>query len=118
MIAIAGGLIGVALLFYTVAIWTERMRGTLLKWMLIVFFLGFLSDLIGTSMMFFIAKEKFSFEVHSIAGYLALIIMFLHLIWAIMARLKIGKSEICFTKFSIYAWIVWMVAFFSGIPKI
>jgi len=85
--------------------------------MLIVFCFGFCSDLIGTSMMFFSAAEKFNFTVHSLSGYLALLIMALHLTWAFLAKMNIGNAERNFTRFSIWAWGIWLLAFFSGIPK-
>ena len=104
-----------ALIFYTTAIWSDRFTKHLKKWMLIVFSLGFISDLIGTSIMFFNASERFSFNFHTISGYSALCIMLLHLIWAFLAN-KNKKYEAKFTKFSIVAWLIWLAAFVSGIP--
>lgn len=106
-----------ALLFYTTEIWSERIVKYLKKWMVIVFSMGFVSDLIGTSIMFFRATEKFSLSVHAISGYSALGIMPLHLIWAFLAKTKSGKYEKYFTKFSIFAWMIWLIAFISGIPN-
>jgi uncharacterized repeat protein (TIGR03987 family) len=103
-----------ALCFYTVAVWTEKIKKHLEKWIVYTFASGFMCDLIGTSVMFYLAKDRFS--MHPLCGYLALIIMLLHLIWAIFAS-RNKKYEIYFTRFSIFAWCVWLVAFFSGIPN-
>ena len=106
--------INLALVLYTIAIWSERIKKTLKPWMLSVFSMAFASDLTGTSIMFLTATNRFSYGIHSISGYLALIIMGLHLIWAILAIRNEGNYEKYFTKFSIVAWIVWLVAFTSG----
>ena len=106
-----------ALIFYSVAIWTEKIIGRLKFWLVILFSLGFICDLVGTSLMFARATTKFSFSVHTFCGYSALLIMALHLSWAILALKKSGKYEQYFTRFSLMAWLVWLLAFFSGVPK-
>jgi len=102
-----------ALILYTIAVWTERSIKKLAIWIIIVFALGFLCDTIGTSFMFK-AAGTLKLTIHSAFGYLALGIMLLHLIWAILSRIKIWKCEEYFTRYSIWAWIVWMVAFITG----
>jgi len=104
----------IALILYTVAVWTERILKKLKIWIIFTFGSGFVCDLIGTSIMFFTAKEKFALHLHTICGYSALVIMFLHLIWAILSH-KYPKCEIYFTRFSIIAWSIWLLAFISGI---
>lgn len=106
--------INLALIFYTTAIWTERKIKKIKKWILFIFSLGFLSDLIGTSIMFVNATERFSYNIHTISGYSALLIMLLHLIWAILSFLKSERYEKYFTKFSIIAWFIWLLAFVTG----
>ena len=77
--------ISLALCLYTIAVWTEKIKKHLEKWIIYTFASGFICDLIGTSIMFYVAKTKFNLSIHSICGYSALIIMLLHLIWAILA---------------------------------
>jgi uncharacterized repeat protein (TIGR03987 family) len=105
-----------ALIFYSSAIWSERFVKKLKLWMVIVFLTGFLCDLTGTSIMS-IKTAKINLNIHSICGFSALVIMFLHLIWAILALIKGGKAQELFSRFSVYAWAVWLVAFITGIPK-
>ena len=108
-----------ALLFYTTSIFTEKfVVGHLKLWILYLFGSGFICDLVGTSLMFYQAEHRLSFTLHSGCGYMALFIMLAHFIWAIKAIRRVGKYQYYFTKFSIYAWIVWMAAFVSGIPKV
>ena len=105
-----------ALAFYSVAVWSEKLTKRLLLWMVIVFSMGFICDLFGTGMMFLIAEERFSFSLHSIAGYAALLIMLLHLLWALLAfRRPVYAKH--FNKYSVIAWVIWLVAFVSGMPR-
>ncbi|MEI8008774.1 MAG: HsmA family protein [bacterium] len=103
MLHIGAFFIVIALICYTIAVWTERRKKTLLIWMIGMFALGFICDTIGTFMMFVISKTKFHLTIHSGVGYVALAIMLIHLIWAILSIQKIGKYEEYFTRFSIVA---------------
>jgi len=109
-------LIILALFSYSTAIWSERFVKKLKVWMVVVFLTGFLCDLTGTSIMY-IETGKIYFNIHGVSGMTALLIMFLHLIWAILALKRGGKAQELFSRFSVYAWAVWLVAFISGIPK-
>jgi uncharacterized repeat protein (TIGR03987 family) len=106
-----------ALVCYTTAIWSERFAGKLKPWMVRVFTTGFACDIIGTSIMFVSASHRFAFNPHTILGYVALLIMFLHLIWARRAISRGGQSQIYFTRFSWVAWLGWLAAFVTGIPR-
>ena len=106
-----------AFVLYTLAVWSEHFSRKLKPWMVAVFALGFVGDLLGTSLMFLRAAEKFTMSVHSLSGSAALLIMFLHLSWAVLALAKRGKAEEYFTRFSRFAWGLWLVAFISGIPN-
>jgi uncharacterized repeat protein (TIGR03987 family) len=105
-----------AFILYTLAIWRERCLKELRAWIIIVFGTGLVCDFIGTSIMFLIADVKFSLSFHSLAGYSALIIMLLHFCWALFA-FKIPLFAKYFTKYSIVAWFIWIIAFISGMPK-
>jgi len=106
-----------ALILYSLSIWSERLSRKLKLWMVIVFSSAFTCDLTGTSMMFFRATEKFQANIHSCCGYAALIIMGLHLVWGIYSLRSRGRAEIYFHRFSIFAWMIWLAAFISGVPK-
>jgi uncharacterized repeat protein (TIGR03987 family) len=106
-----------ALVFYSIAVWTETIRRKLKLWIAIVFILGFICDTTGTSIMLTVAINKFDLSFHYIAGYVALSIMGGHVIWLILAMMKVRNCEKYFTKLSIIAWILWVIAFLSGIPR-
>ncbi len=105
-----------ALTLYSIAIWSEKIIKSLGLWMVLVFTTGFLCDLTGTTIMWLNANSD-TINTHGACGYAALIIMLLHLIWAILALWRRGRSEKLFHRFSVYAWGVWLVAFYTGIPK-
>jgi len=115
MVHIGAFFMMIALVSYTTAIWTERHKKRLMIWMIYVFGIGFICDVIGTSIMFHISQTKFHLSFHSIVGNSALAIMLLHLIWAILSIRKVGKCEEYFTRFSVIAWGAWITAFISGI---
>ena len=117
MLAVSMVLIFLALVLYSTAIWSERMNHHLTTWMVITFLLAFVCDLAGTSMMFLQATAKFEPSLHSLCGYVALIIMGLHFVWGIIALKINGRAEMYFHRYSVFAWALWLAAFTSGIPK-
>ncbi len=117
MLAIAIVFISTALLLYSISIWAERIGHGLKLWMVKTFISAFICDLFGTSIMFYRATDKFQFNLHSSCGYAALIIMGLHLAWALTALKYRGLTEQYFHRFSLIAWTIWLIAFSSGVPR-
>ena len=109
-------LIIVAFIFYSTAIWSDKLQKQLKPWMLVVFIIGFLFDLVGTTIMS-LQNHGVATSTHGRCGHLALLIITLHLIWAVLAIKKKGKYKKLFSKFSIYAWLMWTIALITGIPK-
>jgi uncharacterized repeat protein (TIGR03987 family) len=102
-----------ALVLYTIAIFSERKMGYIHKWILAVFASGFTCDLIGTSIMS-CQTESHTVNVHMCCGLAALLIMLLHLSWAILAMICHGKTAHYFHRCSLYAWGIWLIAFITG----
>jgi len=117
MLIVAIIFIVIALILYSLAIWSEQIKGVLKPWMIKTFGSAFSCDLAGTSLMFWRAPVKFEMALHSLCGYGALVIMGLHLVWALWAWQHPGRASRYFHRFSIVAWIVWLAAFISGLPK-
>lgn len=103
---------------YTTAIMTEKFKGRLNVWITITFGFGLLCDLAGTSVMFKVAIDRSSMSPHYILGFIALGIMSLHFIWAILAIKQIWQFEKYFSRCSLVAWLLWLLAFISGIPTV
>lgn len=103
-----------ALGFYTISIWSERIQKILKTWMVVLFGVGLVCDIIGTTMMAIISTIPWYRNTHGYCGYLALIIMLVHFVWAILAITKNGRYEKLFNKWSVWAWSVWVIAFVTG----
>ena len=55
-----------------------------------------------------------SYDIHGISGVLAIILMFIHAIWATVVLVKKDeKMIVSFHKFSIFVWLIWLIPYFS-----
>lgn len=107
--------ITLALIFYTIGVWSEKQQGVLKKWHLIVFWCGFIFDTTGTTIMSIIAKNGFQLNFHGITGLLAIALMLFHAVWATIVLIKGDeKSKINFHKFSVVVWFIWLIPYISG----
>ena len=104
-----------ALTFYTIGVFSERRRGTLLKWHALVFWIGFLIDTTGTTVMGRIAGDGFHFNLHGITGLIALLLMAFHAVWATVILIaKKEHAKQTFHKFSIMVWAIWLIPYVLG----
>lgn len=107
--------ITLALIFYTIGVWSEKVQGTLKKWHLIIFWLGLIFDTLGTTLMSKIAKSGFQLNFHGITGLTAIVLMIFHAVWATVVLLRgSNESKIKFHKFSVLVWIIWLIPYVSG----
>jgi uncharacterized repeat protein (TIGR03987 family) len=107
--------ITLALVFYTVGVWSEKIQGKLKKWHLAVFYLGLVFDTTGTTIMSKIATGGFKLNFHGITGLLAIILMLFHALWATVVLVKNDETtKANFHKLSIVVWLIWLVPFISG----
>lgn len=107
--------ISLALVFYTIGVWSEKIQGQLKKWHLIIFWIGLAFDTTGTTLMSKIAGQGFKFNFHGITGLLAIVLMLFHAVWATIVLLKNDEAmKKNFHKFSIVVWIIWLIPFISG----
>ena len=108
----------VALVLYSFVIWLHRLKThKLYTWMALVFGMGLAADISGTVFLCVVSAARWRWTLHTISGLAALLIMFGHFVWAIRATRAGGKDEEHFTRFSVWAWLIWLVAFVSGIPR-
>ncbi len=104
-----------ALTFYTIGVFSERKAGTLLPWHAIVFWLGFVFDTTGTTLMSKIAGSGFEFNLHGVTGLIALLLMAFHAVWATVILVRKNKgAQQNFHKFSIVVWGIWLIPFVIG----
>ena len=116
LVLISTTLITLALVFYSLGVWSERIVKYLKPWHVSAFWIGFAFDVLGTYAMHLIAKGSFNIlEAHTLTGQIALWLMLLHAIWATFVVVK--RNEILrkkFHKFSIVVWLIWLIPYFGG----
>lgn len=109
--------ITLALILYTIAVWTEKIKGKLTPTLLVLFWLGLLCDTIGTTLMSNIATAEGSTGIsfHMVTGMLAILLMLFHALWATYVLAKKDEKKIkSFHKFSLIVWIIWLIPYISG----
>ena len=109
-------LITLALVFYSLGIWAERIAKYLKGWHVAAFWLGFTFDISGTYAMHLIATGPFNIlEPHTLTGQIALWLMLAHAVWAtVVVRKEKETLRKKFHKYSIFVWLVWLIPYFSG----
>lgn len=113
--------ITLALVFYTIGVFSERKAKSLNKKHVLIFWLGLVFDTTGTITMSRIAQEGAGAisanaqMIHGITGALAIILMLFHALWAtwVLYKNDEAKKE-AFHKLSIGVWIAWLVPYFVG----
>jgi uncharacterized repeat protein (TIGR03987 family) len=106
-------IITLALVFYSIGVWGERISGSLKIWHLVFFWLGFICDTLGTGMMFEMAGGM-TFDVHGLTGLLAIVLMLVHAIWATIVLVRKDERWIMnFHRFSVVVWLIWLVPYLS-----
>jgi uncharacterized repeat protein (TIGR03987 family) len=115
-IALSAILITLALVFYSIGVWAERITRYLKKWHVWAFWTGLLFDISGTWTMGKLSENPFNIlDLHSLTGQIALWLMFIHAIWATIVVRR--GSEIMlekFHKYSLLVWIIWLIPYFGG----
>ena len=113
-------IISLALVFYSIGVWSERLAGILKPWHLAFFWLGLVCDTWGTGMMFDMAGGL-TFDLHGLTGLLAIMLMLVHAAWATIVLLRRDARWLTdFHKFSVIVWAFWLIPYFSpmifGLP--
>ena len=102
-----------ALVFYSIGVWSERVQGLLKPWHLVFFILGLTCDTWGTGLMFEMVGGM-TFDIHGITGVIAIVLMFIHALWAFVVLRKNDEIAIKnFHKFSVAVWVIWLIPYFS-----
>lgn len=115
MLTIAIIFINMALVFYTVGVWAEKIQKKLKVWHVVTFWFGLICDTVGTSAMGKIAGNMFQFNFHGITGMTAIVLMLFHAIWATIVVVKNDeKMKVNFHTFSIVVWVIWLIPMVSG----
>ena len=109
--------ITLALVFYTIGTWAEKVQGRLKLWHIVFFLLGLVADSLGTAIMSDIAGQKGDVDpLHGITGMLAIVLMAIHAVWAIVTYWKGNEKAMRnFSKFSVIVWAFWLIPYGLGL---
>lgn len=114
---LASTLITLALIFYSLGVWSERIARYLKLWHVVAFWLGFTFDISGTWTMHLLSGKPINLlSIHTLTGQIALWLMFAHAIWATwVAKKGSEKLRKGFHRYSITIWIIWLIPYFGGL---
>lgn len=108
--------ITLALIFYSIGVWAERISKYLKSWHVLTFWLGFIFDVTGTTAMHFISENPFDLSnMHTLTGQIALWLMLTHAIWAtsVVKKNNVEKRR-KFHHYSLIVWLIWLLPYFGG----
>lgn len=109
--------ITLALILYTIGVWSEHRSKTLKPVHLAFFWLGLCADTTGTMMMSKLADGSGGglMGAHGITGMIAIILMMIHAVWATVVLVRRDEKAMhTFHRFSLMVWIIWLVPFVLG----
>jgi uncharacterized repeat protein (TIGR03987 family) len=114
-LVLATVLIILALVCYSIGVWSERIAGRLKPWHIVFFCLGLIFDTTGTGIMMGAAGGLTS-DIHGVTGVAAILLMIVHAVWATVVLARHDERAIRnFHKFSVVVWTIWLVPFLTGI---
>lgn len=109
-------LITLALVFYSIGVWAERLARYLKARHVAAFWIGFTFDVSGTYAMSKLATGPFDLLAsHTLTGQIALWLMLAHAIWAThVVKKGTEKTRTGFHRYSIIVWLIWLIPYFGG----
>ena len=116
LVIISMVLITLALVFYSIGVWAERLVRFLNPWHVVAFWTGFFFDVSGTWTMHRLAEGPFDLrESHTLTGQIALWLMLAHAIWAtVVTRRGSAHARSTFHRYSLVVWLIWLVPYIGG----
>ena len=110
-------IISMALIFYSVGVWSERIQGRLKGWHVTAFGLGLVCDFVGTAFMAELVRlTGQDNRLHAVVGSIAVFLMAIHALWAFWTfRKGSARAKRNFSRFSVIVWWVWLIPYFIGV---
>lgn len=113
--------ITLALIFYTIGVWSEHHEKVLKPWHVVLFYIGLICDTTGTSLMMHLAQtgsmhlSPILLSIHGITGMLAILLMLFHAVWATTVIIRKNAHQLeSFHRFSVFVWSVWLIPYIIG----
>jgi len=116
MLVLSSVLITLALVCYSLGVWSERIACYLKPWHVAAFWSGFAFDVSGTLGMHFISEKPFDLTApHTLTGQIALWLMLAHAAWSThVSRRGSEEARAGFHRYSLIVWLVWLIPYFGG----
>ncbi len=116
MVMLSATLISLALVFYSIGVWSERVARYLKPWHVAAFWTGLFFDVSGTLAMHQLARKPFDLTApHTLTGQLALWLMMAHAAWSTqVSRRGTEKARAGFHRYSLFVWLLWLIPYFGG----
>lgn len=112
---ISSVLITLALVFYTLGVWAERVSRFLKPWHVSAFWMGLAFDATGTFGMSLLTERTDWTDIHTITGQVAIWLMLGHAVWATwVVRRGSEQARTGFHRYSLAVWLVWLVPYLGG----
>lgn len=110
-------IISMALIFYSVGVWSERIQGGLRGWHVVAFGLGLVCDFVGTAFMAELVRlTGQDNRLHAVLGSIAIFLMAIHAFWAFRTfRKGSPQAKRRFSRFSVIVWCIWLIPYFIGV---
>lgn len=83
------------------------------KWHSIMLTIGVFLDVVSTFLMYKLGGSRFSFGIHDIFGYIALVLMLINAIRSII--IVSSRKDNNVYKFSFFVWIIWIISYVLGV---
>lgn len=104
----------VALVFYSISVWAGWFSKRLKLWHIYVFLIGLFTDFLAT-LLTYIDIGGIVITLHSVLGFISIILMFVHVVWAVIVFRSGNENSIAnFHKISLFVWSIWMTSYISG----
>ena len=109
-------LITLALVFYSIGVWAERISKYLKGWHVAAFWTGLAFDVSGTLAMGRLSDDPFNIlDLHTLTGQIAIWLMLIHAIWATFTvRRGSEKLRRQFHRYSLIVWAIWLIPYLGG----
>jgi uncharacterized repeat protein (TIGR03987 family) len=118
ILAVSAIAITMALVFYSIGVWSEKFAKILKPKHLAFFWAGFIFDTTGTTLMTTLATTMSTgnfLDIHALTGVLAIVLMLFHAVWATISLISGNEKRLkSFHKFSLVVWVIWLIPYFIG----
>lgn len=117
LLIVAMAAITLALVFYTIGVFSERSSGELMPRHVVLFWLGLVFDTTGTTVMTIMASEAegTGSPLHAVTGVIAILLMLFHAVWATVVLIRNNpRQRESFHRLSIGVWLFWLIPYCIG----